>query len=194
MARYLIEVPNEEETVACARVVEIFLKTGSHFVTHTDWGCKDGEHKAWIIMEVDNKEDARRILPPPSAPGQDRLPEQILDGGDRRPSSPSSALNPNEGTGTRGSRVGGMEMAREMAQKRNSSSPDLRHRRRTSHSDPGTIDGCPGFAHPVESSSGIRKDGQPGGISPVTERMLRPMKAFQGGPVFFIDSLRTSLI
>ena len=28
------------------------------------WGCRDGEHKAWIIIEVDNKEEARRILPP----------------------------------------------------------------------------------------------------------------------------------
>jgi hypothetical protein len=64
MARFLIEVPHEEETVACARVVEIFLKTGSHFLTHTDWGCMDGEHKAWLVVEVDNKEDARRILPP----------------------------------------------------------------------------------------------------------------------------------
>jgi len=64
MARFLIEVTHEEEEVACARVVEIFLKTGSHFVTHTDWGCMDGEHKAWIIVEVDSKEDARRILPP----------------------------------------------------------------------------------------------------------------------------------
>jgi hypothetical protein len=64
MARFLIEVPHEEETVACARVVEIFLKTGSHFVTHTDWGCMDGDHKAWLIVEVDSKEDARRVLPP----------------------------------------------------------------------------------------------------------------------------------
>jgi hypothetical protein len=64
MARFLIEVPHEAEKVACARVVEIFLKTGSHFVTHTDWGCMDGEHKAWMIMEVDDKEEARRILPP----------------------------------------------------------------------------------------------------------------------------------
>jgi len=24
----------------------------------------DGEHKAWLIVEVDTKEDARRILPP----------------------------------------------------------------------------------------------------------------------------------
>jgi hypothetical protein len=64
MGRFLIEVPHEEEELACARVVEIFLKTGSHFVTHTDWGCLDGEHKAWLIMEVDSKEEARRILPP----------------------------------------------------------------------------------------------------------------------------------
>ena len=33
-------------------------------MTHADWGCRDGEHKAWIIIEVDNKEEARRILPP----------------------------------------------------------------------------------------------------------------------------------
>jgi hypothetical protein len=64
MARFLIEVPHEEEVVACARVVEIFLKTGSHFLTHADWGCQDGEHKAWIVVEVDSKEEARCILPP----------------------------------------------------------------------------------------------------------------------------------
>src|SRR6516162_4980609 len=65
MARFLIEVPHESERVACARVIEIFLKTGSHFLTHADWGCKDGEHKAWIVAEVDSKEEARSILPPP---------------------------------------------------------------------------------------------------------------------------------
>jgi len=64
MPRFLIEVPHEEEIVACARVVEIFLKTGSHFLSNADWGCKDGVHKAWIIVDVDSKDDARRILPP----------------------------------------------------------------------------------------------------------------------------------
>lgn len=64
MGRFLIEVPHEPEVLACARVVEIFLKTGSHFVTHTDWGCMDGEHTAWLIVEVDSKEEARRVLPP----------------------------------------------------------------------------------------------------------------------------------
>jgi hypothetical protein len=64
MARFLIEVPHEAERVACARVVEIFPKTGSHFLTHADWRCLDGDHKAWIIAEVDSKEETRSILPP----------------------------------------------------------------------------------------------------------------------------------
>src|SRR5215831_19461279 len=64
MARFLIEVPHEPELVACARAVEILLKTGSHFLTHADWGCTDGEHRAWIIAEVAGKEEARGILPP----------------------------------------------------------------------------------------------------------------------------------
>ena len=64
MARFLIEVPHEPEVIACARVVEIFLKTGSHFLTNADWGCKDGDHKAWIIADVDSKDHARSIVPP----------------------------------------------------------------------------------------------------------------------------------
>jgi len=67
-ARFLIEVPHEEKMVACARAVEVFLKTGSHFLTHADWGCKHGEHKAWIIAEVDSKEEARGIVPPAFRP------------------------------------------------------------------------------------------------------------------------------
>ena len=64
MARFLIEVPHEAELVACARAVQILLKTGSHFLTHADWGCLDGVHKAWIIVEVASKEEARLVLPP----------------------------------------------------------------------------------------------------------------------------------
>ncbi|RJP78396.1 MAG: hypothetical protein C4524_06690 [Candidatus Zixiibacteriota bacterium] len=64
MSRYLIEVPHEEDTVACARVVRIFLTSGSHFLSNADWGCEDGEHYAWIIMEADSREEARTILPP----------------------------------------------------------------------------------------------------------------------------------
>jgi len=63
-ARFLIEVPHEETTVGCARVVQVFLRTGSHFLSRADWGCKDGEHKAWILVEVDSKDEARGIVPP----------------------------------------------------------------------------------------------------------------------------------
>jgi len=64
MARFLIEVPHEPEVLACAQAVEIFLRTGSHFLTHADWGCMDGDHKAWLIVEVDSKDEARCIIPP----------------------------------------------------------------------------------------------------------------------------------
>ena len=64
MAKFLIEVPHEPEKIACARVVEVFLKTGSHFLSNADWGCTDGDHKAWIMVEVDSRDEARFILPP----------------------------------------------------------------------------------------------------------------------------------
>lgn len=65
MARYLLEVPHKKEKASCAHVVESLLKFGSHFVINADWGCMDGVHKAWIIVETENKEEARHILPPP---------------------------------------------------------------------------------------------------------------------------------
>jgi hypothetical protein len=68
MARFLVEVPHEAERVACARVIEILLETGSHYLTHADWGCKDGEHKAWIVADVGSHEEARSIVPAAMGP------------------------------------------------------------------------------------------------------------------------------
>lgn len=65
MSRFLIEVPHEEDESACVKAIRIFLRTGSHFLTKADWGCKDGEHKAWIIVDVDEKEEARAVVPQP---------------------------------------------------------------------------------------------------------------------------------
>jgi hypothetical protein len=64
MPKFLIEVPHEGTIQACARAIDLFHRTGSHFLTHADWGCMDGEHKAWITVDVDTKDEARRILPP----------------------------------------------------------------------------------------------------------------------------------
>ena len=68
MARFLIELPHSADGQACARFVKLTLTSGSHFLTHADWGCKDGVHSAWIIVDLDSKEEARSILPPPFRP------------------------------------------------------------------------------------------------------------------------------
>ncbi len=64
MPRFLIEVPHGADKASCDLAIQIFLQTGSHFLTHADWGCHDGEHKAWIIADVNSKDDAYFILPP----------------------------------------------------------------------------------------------------------------------------------
>jgi len=64
MERYLIEVPHEPEVQACARAVHVFLASGSHLLTHADWGCLDGVHSAWLIVEAESKDEARYTVPP----------------------------------------------------------------------------------------------------------------------------------
>jgi hypothetical protein len=63
MEKYLIEVPHEATDSACLNAVNIFLQTGSHFLRQAEWGCHDGEHKAWLIVEALDKEEARQIIP-----------------------------------------------------------------------------------------------------------------------------------
>jgi hypothetical protein len=72
MARFLIEVPHEAELVACVRAIEVFHETGSHFLTNADWGCLDDVHKAWFILEAEDKEEAHAGRPRrvgPASPG-----------------------------------------------------------------------------------------------------------------------------
>ena len=49
MSRYLIEVEHKADKWSCDQAIEAFLNTGSHFLTNADWGCMDGEHKAWFF-------------------------------------------------------------------------------------------------------------------------------------------------
>lgn len=64
MKKFLIEVPHGAGKHACDNAIKVFMQTGSHFLTHAEWGCLDGEHKAWIIVETENKDEARYIVPP----------------------------------------------------------------------------------------------------------------------------------
>ena len=64
MPRFLVEVPHGGTFSDCVQAVEAFHRTGSHFLTHADWGCKDGDHRAWVILEVESRDEARNVVPP----------------------------------------------------------------------------------------------------------------------------------
>jgi hypothetical protein len=63
MSRFLLEVPHSSDVVDCTRAVAILLRTGSHFLMRADWGCHDGVHKAWVIVEAETHDEARNIVP-----------------------------------------------------------------------------------------------------------------------------------
>lgn len=63
MSRFLLEVPHGPDAIDCTRAVAILLRTGSHFLTHADWGCHDGVHKAWVIVDAETHDEARNIVP-----------------------------------------------------------------------------------------------------------------------------------
>lgn len=64
MKKFLIEIPHGSDKHACDHAIQVLRETGSHLLTNADWGCLDGVHKAWIIVEVENKEEAMFIVPP----------------------------------------------------------------------------------------------------------------------------------
>jgi len=64
MSKYLIEIPHGNNKLDCQRAVAILLSSGSHLLTNADFGCLDGEHKAWFFMEADSKAEVLRIVPP----------------------------------------------------------------------------------------------------------------------------------
>lgn len=43
MAKFLIEVPHNEDELACMRAIESFVQSGNHFLAHAEWGCEDNE-------------------------------------------------------------------------------------------------------------------------------------------------------
>lgn len=63
MDKYLIEIKNGGDTASCLRSIQSFLSSRTHFVTSVEWGCLEGEKKAWLIIKTGNKDDAMRIIP-----------------------------------------------------------------------------------------------------------------------------------
>ena len=64
MPRYLIEIPHADEHEACVRALHALDTHGSHFVTHAEFGCRDGAHSGWLTVEADSRADAACMVPP----------------------------------------------------------------------------------------------------------------------------------
>ena len=64
MHKFLIEVPHGATKAECEHAIQVFKESGSHFLTHADWGCGDGVHKAWFIADVESRREAIDIIPP----------------------------------------------------------------------------------------------------------------------------------
>jgi hypothetical protein len=63
MEKFLIEIKNGGDEASCLRSIQSFLSSRTHFVTSVEWGCIEGEHKAWLIIKTGNRDDAMRIIP-----------------------------------------------------------------------------------------------------------------------------------
>ncbi len=63
MPRYIIELPHDDEHAACVKVLQAIERLGSHFAMKADWGCKDGTHCGWLIIDLDSRDEAIRLVP-----------------------------------------------------------------------------------------------------------------------------------
>jgi hypothetical protein len=64
MPEFLIEIPHDDEPRACALALDALERYGSHFVTHARWGCAAGQHSAYLLMELEDRDAALRLVPP----------------------------------------------------------------------------------------------------------------------------------
>lgn len=60
MDRFLVIAPHTKEE--CKQALQQVLAAG--FITHFEWGCKDGEHTGWAILEAENSKEAMMSVPP----------------------------------------------------------------------------------------------------------------------------------
>ena len=59
MDRYLIESPHAPED--CDRIAKEIHAAG--YLHYFEWGCHDGVHTGWAIIETESPEHARQIVP-----------------------------------------------------------------------------------------------------------------------------------
>lgn len=61
MSRFLIESPHTKEE--CLRALDEVIATGKGSIDEYEYGCMDGEHAGYLIVEAGNKQEALRKVP-----------------------------------------------------------------------------------------------------------------------------------
>ena len=64
MNKFLVQVPHPEDKLGCAKAINVFMQSGSHYLTHAEYGCEDGQHCAWMIVDAESREEVSMIIPP----------------------------------------------------------------------------------------------------------------------------------
>ena len=59
MDRYLIETPHTDEE--CLNLLNQILAAG--YLHNFDWGCTDGDHTGWAIIEAESIDQAKLAVP-----------------------------------------------------------------------------------------------------------------------------------
>ena len=59
MDRYLVETPHTAQD--CKMLVQQLYAMG--YLHHFDWGCLDGVHSGWAIIEAESEAQARLVVP-----------------------------------------------------------------------------------------------------------------------------------
>lgn len=59
MQRYLVISHHTSED--CVKALKEALAIG--YLTHFDWGCKDGVHTGWAVLEAEDKPQAMMSVP-----------------------------------------------------------------------------------------------------------------------------------
>jgi hypothetical protein len=61
MARYLLTIPHTYED--CIAELDSVFAHSKELLARFDWGCKDGEHVGWVLIEAGSESTARSMLP-----------------------------------------------------------------------------------------------------------------------------------
>ena len=59
MDRFLVISPHTQGD--CVKALKEIHAIG--YITHFEWGCKDGDHTGWLMIEAENAQQAMMVVP-----------------------------------------------------------------------------------------------------------------------------------